>query len=106
MWGAIDDVDSSLYTTYGIGQSLNTMEFVDEEMNDLLLQTRVEMDYDKRKAILEEWQKLFVEKLPCVTTYVPVQTYAAKTTSFTGYDVTYGNYGYVETRFICGVHQV
>ena len=106
VWGTMDDVDSSLYTTYGSGQSLNTMEFSDAEMDDLLLQTRAEMDFDKRKAILEEWEKLFVEKLPCVTTYVPVQTYAAKTTSFTGYDVAYGNFGYMETRFICNVHQV
>ncbi len=106
VWGSIDDVDSSLYTTYGIGQTLNFMDYNNEEMDGLLLEMRSEPDADRRKELLNEWQRMFVEELPVVQTYVPVQTYAAKNAGFTGYGATYGNHGYLETKYLCGVHQV
>ena len=94
-WGTIDDVDTTLYTCYGIGQTLNFMQYNNEEMDNLLIQMKTEPDRDKRIEMLDQWQELWVENMPCAMTYVPKQTYVANTTNFGGFDLVFGNSGYL-----------
>ncbi|RVU98379.1 ABC transporter substrate-binding protein [Coriobacteriales bacterium OH1046] len=93
-WGVIDDVDTTLLTCFGIGQTLNFMEFNDQTQEDLLRAMQAEVDYDKRKGLLDQWQTWFVENLPCVHLFVPSSTYVASTEHFDGWKLVYGNSGY------------
>ena len=102
-WGTIDDVDTSLYTVYGIGQTLNFMDYNNEEMDALLLQMKQEPDQAKRIELLDQWQQLFVENQPLVMTYVPVSVYATSTTNFDNFDVTYGNSGLLTCSLAVGI---
>ena len=90
-WGTIDDVDTTLLTCFGIGQTLNFMEFNSQEQEDLLQAMQSETDYNKRVELLNEWQTWFVENLPCCHLFVPNNTYAADTTNFTGWHLSPGN---------------
>ena len=103
-WGTIDDVDTTLYTCYGIGQTLNFMQYNNEEMDNLLLQMKTEPDRDKRIELLDQWQELWVENMPCAMTYVPKQTYVANTTNFGGFDLVYGNSGYLNCAQAVGIY--
>ena len=106
VWGTIDDVDTTLYTVYGIGQSLNYMEYNNEESDALLKEMRTVADYQERIKLLDQWQQLWVEELPCIMTHVPVQTFAADTTRFAGFDTTFGYYGYLGCAQLCQVYQL
>ncbi|WRS28678.1 ABC transporter substrate-binding protein [Oscillospiraceae bacterium MB08-C2-2] len=97
MWGTIDDVDTTLYTCYGIGQMLNYMDYNNEEMDALLLQMKSTPNPEDRVKLLDEWQKLAVENIPISMTYVPVQTYVANTDKFEGFKAVYGNHGYLSS---------
>ena len=90
-WGSIDDVDTTLLTCFGIGQTLNFMEFNSQEQEDLLQAMQSETDYNKRVELLNEWQTWFVENLPCCHLFVPNNTYAADTTNFIGWHLSPGN---------------
>ena len=103
-WGTIDDVDTTLYTCYGIGQTLNFMQYNNEEMDNLLIQMKTEPDRDKRIEMLDQWQELWVENMPCAMTYVPKQTYVANTTNFGGFDLVYGNSGYLNCVQAVGIY--
>ena len=104
VWGSIDDVDTTLYTCYGIGQTLNFMDYNNEEMDQLLKDMKATPSLEERTAMLNQWQTLCVENLPFATTYVPVQTYAASTAKFDGFSAAYGNYGYLGCPQLCGVY--
>ncbi len=104
VWGSIDDVDTTLYTCYGIGQTLNFMDYNNEEMDQLLKDMKATPTLEERTAMLNQWQTLCVENLPFATTYVPVQTYAASTAKFDGFSAAYGNYGYLGCPLLCGVY--
>lgn len=95
VWGTIDDVDTTLYTCYGIGQTLNFMEYNNKEMDDLLIQMKSTPSADDRAKLLDQWQQLWVDNMPCAFTYVPVQTYAANTAKFGGFKAVFGNNGYL-----------
>ena len=105
-WGTIDDVDTSLYNVYGIGETLNFMEYENQEMDDLLLQMLQTIDEDERIKLLDEWQQLWVDNMPAVNIYVPVQTYVASTANYTGFEANYGNNGYMDCSKLTEVHQV
>lgn len=94
-WGTIDDVDTTLLTIYGKGQTLNFMNFESDEQEELLQAMRTETDADKRVELINEWQKWFVENLPTCQLFVPNNTYAASTAKFDGWALTYGNSGYL-----------
>lgn len=94
-WGTIDDVDTTLYTCYGIGQTLNFMQYNNEEMDNLLLGMKTEPDRSKRIEMLNQWQQLWVENMPCAMTYVPKQTYVTNTDKFAGFSAVMGNCGYL-----------
>ncbi len=105
-WGTIDDVDTSLHNVYGIGETLNFMDYENQEMDDLLLQMRQTIDEDERIKLLDEWQQLWVDNMPAVNIYVPVQTYVASTANYTGFEANYGNNGYMDCSKLTEVHQV
>ena len=94
-WGALDDVDSTLITCFGIDERLNFMEFYDYEQEDLLYAMRYEVDYDTRKELLDQWQAWFAENLPCVHLFVPRNTYAASTERFGGWNASFGEAGFI-----------
>lgn len=104
-WGTIDDVDTTLYTCYGIGQTLNFMQYNNEEMDQLLIDMKSEPDRAKRIEMLDQWQTLWVENMPCAMTYVPKQTYVANTEKFGGFDVVFGNCGYLNCAQAVGIYQ-
>ncbi len=95
-WGTIDDVDTTLLTCFGIGQTLNFMEFNSQEQEDLLLAMQGETDYEKRVEMLDQWQTWFVENLPTCHLLVPNNTYVTNTTKFGGWAICPGNYGYMD----------
>ncbi len=95
-WGTIDDVDTTLLTCFGIGQTLNFMEFNSQEQEDLLLAMQGETDYEKRVEMLDQWQTWFVENLPTCHLLVPNNTYVTNTTKFGGWVICPGNYGYMD----------
>lgn len=94
-WGTIDDVDTTLLTCFGIGQTLNFMEFNSEEQEALLTAMQSETDYEARVELLNQWQTWFVENLPCCHLLVPNNTYAANTENFEGWSIVYGNSAYM-----------
>jgi len=104
VWGTIDDVDTTLYTCYGIGQTLNFMDYNNEEMDNLLIQMKATPSPDDRAKLLDQWQTLAVENMPFAMTYVPVQTYAASTAKFDGFSAVYGNQGYLNCSLACGIY--
>ncbi len=103
-WGTIDDVDTTLLTCFGIGQTLNFMEFNSQEQEDLLNAMQSETDYNKRVELLNQWQSWFVENLPCCHLFVPNNTYAADTTNFTGWHLSPGNSAFLACANFVNVH--
>lgn len=103
-WGTIDDVDTTLLTVFGIGQTLNFMEFNSQEQEDLLNAMQSETDYNKRVELLNQWQSWFVENLPCCHLFVPNNTYAADTTNFTGWHLFPGNSAFLACANFVNVH--
>ena len=80
------------------------MQYNNEEMDNLLIQMKTEPDRDKRIEMLDQWQELWVENMPCAMTYVPKQTYVANTTNFGGFDLVYGNSGYLNCAQAVGIY--
>lgn len=104
-WGTIDDVDTTLYTCYGIGQTLNFMQYNNEEMDNLLLAMKTEPDRNKRIEMLDQWQQLWVDNMPCAMTYVPKQTYVTNTDKFGGFSAVLGNCGYLNCAQAVEIYQ-
>ena len=94
-WGTVDDVDTSLITCFGIGKSLNFMQFESWEQESLLQAMMYEPDYERRKELLDRWQEWFVDNLPCVHIAVPTRTYVTSTERFSGWSLTLGNSGFL-----------
>lgn len=94
-WGTIDDVDTTLLTCFGIGQTLNFMEFNSQEQEDLLVAMQSETDYSKRVEMLNQWQQWFVDNLPTCHLFVPNNTYVANTAKFDGWSLCPGNSAYM-----------
>ena len=103
-WGTIDDVDTTLLTCFGIGQTLNFMEFNSQEQEDLLQAMQGETDYAKRVDLLNQWQTWFVENLPTCHLFVPNNTYVADTTNFEGWSLAPGNSAFLACSCFTAVH--
>lgn len=104
-WGVIDDVDTTLLTCFGEGQTLNFMDYNDDEEEALLQQMQGETDKKKRIELLDEWQQWFVDHLPCVHLFVPSNIYAASNANFSGWSLVYGNGGYMTCSTFEKVHK-
>ena len=46
-----------------------------EEADELMIQARAKVDGEKRKALYEEFQRLFAEEVPALLLYYPAYTY-------------------------------
>jgi peptide/nickel transport system substrate-binding protein len=103
-WGTIDDVDTTLLTCFGIGQTLNFMEFNDQTQEDLLQAMQGEVDYEKRIDLLNQWQTWFVDNLPCIHLLVPNNTYAASTEKYEGWSLVPGNQAFMACAQFCEVY--
>lgn len=104
-WGVIDDPDSSLNTIYLSSAQLNFMEYKNDKMDSLLTQSTVEPDYNKRIALMDEFQKEFVNELPTVNTWVRINSYGYSK-SFAGWGLTPGLYGPLAAEDIVKVYKV
>ena len=104
-WGVIDDVDTTLLTCFGEGQTLNFMDYNDDEEEALLQQMQGETDKKKRIELLDEWQQWFVDHLHCVHLFVPSNIYAASNANFSGWSLVYGNGGYMTCSTFEKVHK-
>lgn len=76
-WGTIDDVDTTLLTIFGIGQTLNFMEFNSQEQEDLLNAMQSETDYSKRLELRTNgrrglWRTCPAATCSCPTTPMPL----------------------------------
>ena len=103
-WGTIDDVDTTLLTCFGIGQTLNFMEFNDQKQEDLLQKMQGETNYDTRVDLVNQWQQWFVENLPTCHLLVPNNTYVASTEKFDGWKLMPGNSAYLACAQFVGVY--
>ncbi len=104
VWGTIDDVDTTLYTCYGIGQTIYYPDYENQEMDQLLKDMKTTPSLEERTAMMDQWQTLFVENLPCAMTYVPMQTFVANTSNFENFSAVYGYYGYLGCAQLCKVY--
>ena len=59
-------------------------------MDDLLMKAKTTMDRNERIAIMDEWQKLFVENLPTVNLLVASNVYPVNTEKFGGWGIVPG----------------
>lgn len=104
IWGTIDDVDTTLLTCFGIGQTLNFMEFNDQDQEDLLQVMQGEVDYEKRVDLINQWQAWHVENLPTIHLFVPNNTYVASTEKYDGWSLVPGNHAYMGCAQFCKVY--
>ena len=97
-------MDTTLLTCFGIGQTLNFMEFNDQTQEDLLQAMQGETDYQARIKRLDQWQQWFVENLPCVHLLVPNNTYVTSTEKFDGWNLKPGNSAFLACSDFVGVY--
>jgi peptide/nickel transport system substrate-binding protein len=103
-WGVIDDPDSSLNTVYLSSAQLNFMEYKNDKMDSLLVAATKEPDYNKRVALMNDFQKEFVNELPTVNTWVRVNAYGYSK-DFEGWDLTPGLYGLMASKDLVKVYK-
>ncbi len=72
--GGDPDPDRFLYRTFYSTGAANNFLFKDSVIDRLLDRGRVNLDYDRRKAIYDELQKTLIEKAPALFLYVPFET--------------------------------
>lgn len=104
-WGVIDDPDSSLGTIYLSTAALNFMNYKNEKIDQILLQSQVEPDYNKRVELMNEFQKEYVKELPTVNTWVRINAYGYSK-DFAGWDLTPGLHGLLAAKDIVKVYKV
>lgn len=101
-WGTIDDPDMSLQL-YQSDSHLNYYNYKDETIDRLVDEMEVEPDYEKRKALLDQFQEEFVKELPCVDLFVSIYGWGYSN-KFEGWEVTPGYYGAIEMKHLVNVH--
>ena len=104
-WGVIDDPDSSLATIYRSDAHLNFMEFYNPAMDALLDQSSQEPSFERRVEIMNEFQRLFVEELPTVNTWVRINAFGVSN-DFGGWDLAPGLHGPLNVRKLVNVYQI
>lgn len=103
-WGAIDDADSSLGTIYLSTASLNFMEFKNAKIDDLIKKSAAEPIYEKRVALMDEFQKEYIKELPTINTWVRVNSYGYSK-EFEGWGLAPGNFGLLNSKYIVNVYK-
>ncbi len=72
--GGDPDPDRFLYRTFHSTGAVNNFLFKDTVIDRLLDRGRVNLEYERRKAIYDELQKTLIEKAPALFLYVPFET--------------------------------
>ncbi len=103
-WGVIDDPDSSLGTIYLSNASLNMMGYKNDTIDKLILQSQVEPDYNKRIQLMNNFQTEFAKEIPTVNAWVRVNAYGYSK-DFSGWDLTPGLYGLVDSKDLVKVYK-
>ncbi len=103
-WGVIDDVDTGLDAIYYSGATLNFMQYKNEAMDEILMGVKLVGDYATRKAMMMDFQKLFVEELPSVNVLVRMNAYGYSKQKFDGWNATPGLYGVCDAKDLVKVH--
>jgi len=103
-WGVIDDPDSSLGTIYLSSAALNFMGYKNEKIDELINKSQLEPDYNKRVALMDEFQKEYVKEIPTVNTWVRVNSYGYSK-DFAGWDLTPGLFGLMDAKEIIKVYK-
>ena len=103
-WGVIDDPDSSLATIYLSTAQLNFMEFYNPAMDALLIASSQEPSFERRVEIMDEFQKLFVEELPTVNTWVRINAFGVSN-DFGGWNLIPGVHGIMNARELVQVYR-
>ena len=105
-WGVIDDVDTGLDAIYHSNATLNFMQYKNEAMDAILEGVKTEPEFEKRREMMLEFQKLFVEELPAVSVLVRTNAYGFSKQKFEGWSGTPGLYGVCDVKDLVGVHQI
>lgn len=105
-WGVIDDVDTGLDAIYHSKATLNFMQYKNEAMDALLEGVKTEPDFEKRREMMLEFQKLFVEELPSLNVFVRTNAYGFSKQKFEGWNATPGLYGVCDVKDLVGVHLI
>ena len=105
-WGVIDDVDTGLDAVYHSAATLNFMQYKNEAMDAILEGVKTEPDFNKRREMMLEFQKLFVEELPSVNVLVRTNAYGFSKQNFEGWNATPGLYGVTDVKDLVRVHQI
>jgi peptide/nickel transport system substrate-binding protein len=72
------DPDGFLYRMLHSAGPVNNFLFKDPELDRLLDRGRVIVDYDRRKPIYDDAQRLIMEKAPIIPLYAPYDTWAMR----------------------------
>lgn len=72
--GGDPDPDRFLYRTFHSTGAVNNFLFRDTAVDRLLERGRVNLEFERRKAIYDELQRALVEKAPALFLYVPFET--------------------------------
>jgi len=105
-WGVVDDVDTSLDAIYYSGATLNFMQYKNDAMDAILLGVKVEPNFEKRREMILEFQKLFVEELPTINVFVRTNAYGYSKQNFEGWGATPGLYGVCDVKNLVQVHLI
>ncbi len=105
-WGVIDDVDTGLDAIYHSACTLNFMQFHNAEMDALLEGVKLEASYEARKAMMMQFQELFVKELPTVNVLVRVNAYGYSKQKYEGWSATPGLYGVCDVKDLVKVHLI
>ncbi len=105
-WGVIDEADTGLDAIYHSAATLNFMQYKNEAMDKILEDVKLEGNYDTRKAMMLEFQKLFVEELPSLNVLVRVNAYGFSKQKFEGWSATPGLYGVCDVKDLVKVHAI
>ena len=78
------------------------MEFKNAKMDDLINQSAAEPIYEKRVALMDEFQKEYVKELPTINTWVRTNSYGYSK-DFEGWGLAPGNFGLLNSKYIVNV---
>ncbi len=103
-WGTVDDPDMA-QDIYHSTSHLNMYNYKNETIDELTTQLSAEPDPEKRKVLLDEFQREFVKELPCVDLFVTTYGWGASN-AFAGWDYSPGYYGVIELKHLVNVYKI
>ena len=77
-WSGRADPDPTLYTFFGTGGSQNLNGYKSQELDDVLIAARKELDTDARKALYEQAAEIYLNDRPTIPLYHSTWFYGAR----------------------------